>query len=129
MWGTSTFLNRLSVERVSPFLLQVIVGITYTCYIPIALKLSGINNPISYKWSMYSVILTGSATICSIIANIILYMTLKGSNTTGSSTMIISLYPIVTLFLSAIFLHEQFTPIKIIGIITMIIGAVLLNLK
>lgn len=129
MWGTSTFLNRLSVERVSPILLQSIVGITYMFFIPIAFKLAGVGNPITYKWSYYSVALTATATICSILANIMLYMSLKGSNTTGSSTMLISLYPIVTLFLSAIFLNEQFTPIKIFGITIMVLGAILLGWK
>lgn len=129
MWGLSTFLNRLSVERVSPILLQAIVGVTYTFFIPIAFRLAGVGNPLTYKWSYYSVGLTATATACSILANIMLYMSLKGSNTTGASVMLISLYPIVTLFLSAVFLNEQFTPTKIVGIIIMVLGAILLGWK
>ena len=129
MWGISTFLNRLSVERISPILLQSIVGMAYMLFIPIALRLSGISNPLDYKWSYYSVALTVTATSLSIGANIILYMSLKGSSTTGASTMLISLYPLVTLILSALFLNEQFTAMKILGIVTMVIGAILLNWK
>lgn len=129
MWGISTFLNRLSVERISPILLQSIVGMAYMLFIPIALRLSGISNPLHYKWSYYSVALTVTATLLSIGANIILYMSLKGSSTTGASTMLISLYPLVTLILSALFLNEQFTVMKIIGIVTMVTGAILLNWK
>jgi drug/metabolite transporter (DMT)-like permease len=129
MWGISTFLNRLSVERISPILLQSIVGMAYMLFIPIALRLSGISNPLHYKWSYYSVALTVTATLLSIGANIILYMSLKGSSTTGASTMLISLYPLVTLILSALFLNEQFTAMKIIGIVTMVTGAILLNWK
>ena len=127
MWGTSTFLNRLSVDRISPILLQSIVGMVYLFFIPIALRLSGISNPFTYKWSYYSVALTIIATVLSIAAHIVLYGSLKGSTTTGASVMLISMYPIVTLILSVLFLHEQFTALKITGIITMVVGAILLS--
>lgn len=129
LWGLSTFLNRLSVERISPILLQSIVGMAYVLFIPIALRISGVSNPLTYKWSYYSIALTATATLLSIGANIILYMSLKGSSTTGASTMLISLYPVVTLILSALFLNEQFTVLKIFGVITMVVGAVLLSWK
>ena len=129
MWGISTFLNRLSVERISPILLQSIVGMAYVFFIPIALRLAGVSNPLNYKWSYYSIALTATATMLSIGANIILYMSLKGSSTTGASTMLISLYTIVTLLLSALFLNEHFTPLKIFGVVAMVFGAILLSWK
>jgi drug/metabolite transporter (DMT)-like permease len=129
LWGTSTFLNRLSVERISPVLQQVIVGFMYFIYIPIALKISGISNPFTYKWSHYSVGLTILATIFSIGAHIILYMNLKGSSSTGASVMLVSMYPIVNLILSVLILHEQFTWLKIAGVITMVVGAFMLSMK
>jgi drug/metabolite transporter (DMT)-like permease len=127
LWGISTFLNRLSVEQLSPLLLQSIVGFTYICYIPIALKLSGHVNPLHVKWSYTSVLLTLTATCLSIGANIMLYSYLKGSNHTGTSSMFISLYPVVTLLLSAVFLHEQISIIKVAGIVVMVFGAILLS--
>lgn len=129
LWGTSTFLNRLSVERMSPFLMQMVAAVVFVIYVPICLKVTHIGNPLTYKWSAYSVCLTITATIISILANIFLYQSLKGSQTTGSSTMLISLYPVVTLLLSAFFLHEQFTITKIIGVMAMVAGAILLSLK
>src|ERR1035437_4530874 len=104
LWGVSSFLNRLSVERMPPVLMQVIVGSVFICFIPIALKISDIGNPLTYKWSMYSVCLTIMSTIISITANISLYLSLKGSHHSGSSTMLIALYPVVTLILSVVFL-------------------------
>lgn len=129
LWGVSTFLNRLSVERMPPLLMQVIVGSVFFFYIPVALKLTGVNNPLHYKWSLYSVILTIIATMCSIAANILLYTSLKGNDHTGTSTMMIALYPIVTLILSVVLLHEHFTPVKIAGVIVMVAGAIMLNMK
>lgn len=127
LWGVSSFLNRLSVERMPPLLMQVIVGSVFFFYIPVALRLTGVNNPLHYKWSAYSVILTVFATFCSITANILLYTSLKGSNHSGSSTMMISLYPVVTLILSVFILHEHFTPWKIAGVVTMLAGAYMLT--
>lgn len=129
LWGISTFLNRLSVEHLPPLLMQVIVGLVFVAYMPLAFKLEGVNNPFTYKWSMHSIILTTIATVISIAANVFLYMFLKGNNSTGSSTMVLSLYPVVTLILSYFFLNEQFTGTKIAGVIAMIIGSILLCWK
>lgn len=127
LWGISAFLNRLSVERMPPLLMQVIVGSVFLFYIPVALRLTGINNPLHYKWSPYSIILTACATLCSITANVLLYTSLKGSNTSGSSQMMICLYPIVTFILSIFILHEQFSVWKIFGVFVMLVGAYLMT--
>lgn len=128
LWGIGTFLNRLSVEHLPPYLMQVIVGLVFLVYMPFAFRLQGVSNPLTYNWSYYSVALTVVATAFSIGANILLYMSLKGSQNTGSSTMFISLYPVVTLLLSYMFLHEQLTLTKILGVAAMIGGAILLSL-
>lgn len=127
LWGVSSFLNRLSVERMPPLLMQVIVGSVFFFYIPVALRLTGVNNPLHYKWSAYSVVLTAIATLCSIAANVLLYTSLKGNNHAGSSTMMVSLYPIVTFILSIFILHEHFSVMKIIGVVVMMVGAYLLS--
>lgn len=129
LWGVSSFLNRLSVERMPPLLMQVIVGSVFLFYIPVALRLTGVNNPLHYKWSAYSVILTVIATFCSIAANILLYTSLKGSDHAGASTMMIALYPIVTLILSVVILSEQLTYMKVAGVLVMAAGAIMLSLK
>lgn len=127
LWGVSSFLNRLSVERMPPLLMQVIVGSVFFFYIPVALRLTGVNNPLNYKWSLYSVVLTAFATMCSITANILLYTSIKGSNTSGSSTMMVALYPIVTFILSIFILHEQFSMMKILGVVVMLAGAYIMT--
>jgi drug/metabolite transporter (DMT)-like permease len=127
VWGCSTFLNRLSVERMSPVIMQMVTGVVFIFCIPLFIKMSGGFHNI--KWSATSIALTTCATLLSIAANILLYTSLKGSQTTGASTMLISLYPVVTLLLSAIFLSEQFTTLKILGVIAMIGGAVMLSWK
>lgn len=127
VWGCSTFLNRLSVERMSPVIMQMVTGVVFILCIPIFIRMSGGWSAI--KWSGYSIALTACATILSISANILLYTSLRGSQTTGASAMIISLYPVVTLLLSVVFLHEQFSLLKIMGVACMIGGAVMLSWK
>jgi drug/metabolite transporter (DMT)-like permease len=127
LWGVSSFLNRLSVERMPPLLMQVIVGSVFFFYIPVALRLTGVNNPLNYKWSVYSVVLTATATLCSIAANVLLYTSLKGNNNAGSSTMMVSLYPIVTFILSIFILHEHFSVLKVAGVIVMLAGAYMMT--
>lgn len=127
LWGLSAFLNRLAVEKLPPLLMQVVVGLVFIFYIPVALKMSGVDNPFNYKWSVYSIVLTGIATLLSIASNVMLYMTVKGSNSSGSTNMMVSLYPLVTLILTVIFLHEQLSFGKIMGVLAMIGGACLLT--
>lgn len=128
LWGFTTFLNRMAVEGLPPLMMQVVVGCVFVAYMPLAFRLQGVSNPFTYNWHWGSVLLTIGATVISIAANVFLYMALKGSTTTGSSTMLLSLYPVVTLILSYFFLHEQFSTTKIIGVISMIGGAILLSL-
>lgn len=124
LWGISSFLNRLSVERMPPLLMQVIVGSVFLFYIPVALRLTGegFHNPLHYKWSPYSIVLTVIATLCSIAANVLLYTSLKGDNQSGTSTMMISLYPVVTLILSIFILHQHFSAWKLAGVALMLLG-------
>ncbi len=52
---------------------------------------------------------------------------LKGNENSGSSQMMICLYPIVTLILSVFILHEHLTPFKFIGVVVMLAGAYMLT--
>lgn len=125
IWGTTTFLQKLSADRMSPMLMQVIMATSFALFIPFAIRMEGgLGN---LKWNTQSVILTFVAAFMSIGANILLYSALSNNKHTGSSAMIISMYPAVTLLYSAIFLHEQFSNGKILGFLAMIAGACLLN--
>ena len=107
--------------------MQVVAAVVLCLFIPIMLKMSDVSNPFTYKWSPYSVALTAIAAMISIAANIFLYLSLKGSSQSGSTAMLIALYPVVTLVLSVLFLHEQLSNLKIMGIISMIVGTIFLS--
>jgi len=124
LWGTSTFINRIAAKNVSPFIMQIIVGIIYILYIPIAIRTIGIEN-LKINFLNASMILI--STTISLVANILLYMAIRQSET--SSVMLVSLYPAVSVVLAVVFLNESLSLFKIIGIITMVVGAVILNIK
>jgi len=109
----------------SPVLMQIIIGVAFFIFVPLAIiHQGGISN---LKWNTTSVILSFVAAFLSILANILMYTALSNNKHTGSSAMLISLYPAVTLILSAIFLHEQFSWAKVAGVFAMVGGACLLT--
>jgi drug/metabolite transporter (DMT)-like permease len=118
-------MQKLASDKMSPFLMQVVVGTAFIFLIPFFIRMEGGLGHL--KWNTTSIIITFVAAIFSITANIMMYTALSNNKNTGSSMMLVSLYPVVTLLLSAIFLHEQFSTGKIIGILTMIVGAFLLT--
>ena len=81
------------------------------------------------KWCYSSVILTATASVLSIFGSLLLNYSLQNNQNSGSQTMMISLFPVVTLFLSVIFLGEKLNNYKIIGVISMIIGTIFLSIK
>jgi drug/metabolite transporter (DMT)-like permease len=125
IWGLTTFMQKLSADKMSPILMQIIIGIAFLVFIPIAIKAEG--GISGLKWNTVSIILTFVAACLSITANVLMYTALSNNKHTGSSVMMIALYPAVTLILSAIFLHEQFSLVKIVGFLAMVAGACLLN--
>lgn len=126
IFGVTTFLNRLSLEKMSPFMIQIVVGFSYVLYLPFALYYFGINN---IKWCYSGLLLTFIASFLSIFATLLLNYSLQNNQNSGSQTMMISLFPVVSLFLSIIFLDEKLTYNKIIGVILMITGTVFLQFK
>ena len=125
IWGITTFMQKLSSDRMSPALMQIVIGIAFIICTPIFIKMGGgLGN---LKWNATSIAITFIAALLSITANILMYTALSNNKNMGASAMLISLYPAVTLILSAIFLHEQFSPGKIMGILAMISGACLLT--
>lgn len=125
IWGTTTFMQKLSADKMSPVLMQIIIGVAFFIFIPFAIRHEGGFG--NLKWNTTSVILSFIAAFMSIGANILMYSALSNNKHTGANAMMISLYPAFTLVLSAIFLHEQFSIGKVLGFLAMIGGATLLT--
>jgi drug/metabolite transporter (DMT)-like permease len=126
LWGTTTFLQRLSADHMNTVVMQMIVALGFALFVPFGIMQQGGWSNI--KWSPLSIGLTLGATFLSLTGNIIFYTVLKGSQHTGAQSLFLCLYPVVTLVLSVLFLHETFSVYKVIGIVAMIAGTIFLSL-
>lgn len=123
LYGISNFLNRLSVEHMSPLLIPSIVMVVYMFY-------AGATHyfiPSRFVWTWQSVGLTALAAVLSITASVLLFTILKGNKNSGSLVSLTTLHPIITLLLCSIILHEKISVYTYMGIILMIIGVILIT--
>lgn len=124
LWGLWGFFVKLSIERiglqsifwVSLMLLLITTGFLFLSqqFFPLKMNTAGIS----------LAVLAGASTA---LASILFYIFL-GKNPVGFLVAITALYPMVTIILSVIFLHEQLTTTKILGFILALSALVLFNL-
>ena len=126
-WGLSVFLNRLALERMHPVYIQACASITGICLLPFYFVfINSVNKCGNY--SNVGVFYAVCAFLLSVLASISLHSYLRGGNDLGSSIALTSTYPVITIFLSYIFLGETFSNSKIFGILMIIFGSVLVNI-
>lgn len=126
LFGISVFFRKLTVDRISPYQLQVISGFVYAAVAPIWYYICRKNGIIGYDNTgiMYAIIciLTGTlAAVCFGFA-------LKQSDNPGVISALISLNPVITMGLSVLFLHESLSVTKVLAFILAVVSAVLVNL-
>lgn len=124
-WGLWAFLEKLAVSKIHPAQIQIINCIIGCFLIPVyygMLKTKAIVQPINLIGVFYVVV----ASLCATIASYVFVHTLK-TNEVGTTTIISSTYPVITLLLGAIFLGEAITVPKIAGMFLVVGGIALLG--
>src|SRR4029077_498495 len=124
-WGLWAFLEKLAVSKIHPAQIQIINCIIGCLLIPIyfgMLKAKNVVATINFIGVLYVV----AASLCATIASYTFFHVLK-SNEVGTTTIISSTYPIITLLLGAIFLGEAITMPKIVGTFLVLLGIALLG--
>ena len=125
LFGFSVFFRKLAVDRIHPYQLQVVAGLVYMVEIPIWLFLINKNNIVGYNLS--GIMFAALCVIASVIGAVIFGFLLKSSNSTGQLATLISTNPMITLFLSMIFLGESFSFKKGVACVLAFIGLLLFN--
>lgn len=123
-WGLWGFLSKLSTTKIgmqTAFFSSLSLFIVITGYLLVANQFSSLKSDFS------GVSIALLAGCFSGIASIIFYMIL-GKNPAGVTVAATSLYPLITLLLSMIFLKEGITFIKSVGFALAILALFLLNL-
>lgn len=126
LYGLSTFLRKLSLDRIHPYQLQVISAYVYVLAAPIWMWLLHDNNIKGYdiKGSIYGV----ACIMVYTAAAVIFGFAIKQSDNVGVGTALVSLSPIVTISLSYLFLNETLSITKIIAFVFAILSAIIVNL-
>lgn len=125
-YGLASFLNRSVADKIHPYYMQMVIASTSITLVPLYLYLAK-GSKSNINCDAYSIVVVVAATIISIIGSLIMFYATAKVSHSGSLGMIISIYPVISLILSVIFLHETINTQKIIAICLMIIGTILLT--
>ena len=123
IWGSTPFLTKYILNRIhykSLIFIQSIITILISagfCYYNRSEIIDDFKHGIDYS-TVYAMILLA---ICVFFVNILFYMLIIDHETYLVSS-ITSIYPLITLFLSYLFLKEEITTIKILGIFLIVFG-------
>lgn len=126
LFGVSTFFRKLSLDKLHPYQLQVISGIIHVIFMPLWIWFLHKKNVIAYDSTGVTY-----AVICCLIytaATVLFSFALQGSKNPGVCAALISLSPIVTMFLAHLFLGEPFTLTKGLAFFFALVSVVLLSL-
>lgn len=125
LFGFSTFLRKLALDRMHPYQFQIISGIIYCIFIPIWFYVLPKDKEVNY--SAYGIIFAIVGTLIYTLSTVLFSFILKETKNPGSLSALISLSPIITIGLSFIFLGEKFSLTKILALIFAIISAILVS--
>jgi len=123
-WGIGSFIFKFTTNSIHPLMVNLILDILY-CILGI------------FTWSYFKfdTRVNASGLIITIIGGIlyfiavICYFTAIQKGDVGQITILVSVYPVLTLILSMIFLGERLTLSKFVGIILVGLGLFFLSKK
>lgn len=125
--GTSVFFRKLAIDRLHPYQFQYIVGFYYLALMPVWYWIISSKTSSNLYWDKIGILFVGLYAVTNIIGSVSFGFLLKDTNNIGAISALISLNPIITLFLSFLFLNEQLTIYKIMAFILALISAILIN--
>lgn len=125
LYGIASFLHRIAATKIGISNVQIVSVVVSILALPIIL---GYLKHDYHKFEFYGLAISIVASILAAIGNILVFNGLAKATNAGSLGVMISLYPVISLILAVIFLHEQITLQKAIATCLMIIGAVTLAL-
>lgn len=126
LYGISTFLKKIVLNKIHPFQFEIIVAIIYTIALPIWIY-TLYDNKSGESYDFKSVFFSIVCIMVGMAAAILFNFLLKESSSPGTVTALVSLSPIITLFLSYMFLQEKLTIFKILAFILALVSAILIN--
>jgi transporter family protein len=125
-WGTWAVVEKLAVKHASPLMMQVIGAYAYSAIAPVIfLYMKGTGQ--STTWTIPGILWTSLACGLATIASLAFQFAIQKSQV-HLVVGFTSTYPVLTFLLCWLFLGEQVTLQKLLGIVAIIVGTVLISL-
>lgn len=120
--GIGSFLYKYATNSMHPIMIATFSLLTYATILPLAFLFTKVDTTISGVGIFYTII--ASLFLC--IGTLGISFALKNGEAVGKVSAITSLYPVLTLVLSCIFLGEVLTIKKVIGVGFAMVAVVIL---
>jgi transporter family protein len=125
-YGIWAIFQKLAVIRLHPIHIQIVGCCVAITLLPIYLTLSYYKIP-QQTISTSGIIFAVLASVCSIIATLAFLFAIKSGNDVGTTSVLVSASPVITIALAIIFLGEKLTFSKLIGVALIMFGVVILG--
>lgn len=123
-WGIGSLFNKVANDNMHP----IMVSATATVVFIILLGLTFAFYKFDYKVNSTGIIAATVGGLCMCLASMAYFYALRGGHA-GIITALTSMYPVLTLILSMIFLKETITMRQGIGVVFAIIAFILMSFK
>ena len=125
IFGFSAFFRKLAVDRVHPYHLQIISAIVYLSLAPVWHHLA----PKNMEFSGAGFGFAALTTCLHILGAVCFGLLLRGSNSTGALSVMISASPLVTTLLSVAFMGEKMEVRHVLATFLTLAGLTLFNMR
>jgi uncharacterized membrane protein len=124
-YGCWSFFTKIASKTLHPLQIHTINYCIGIALLPVYLYMisTKVSQPFDMKGVSYAVL----ASLSSISASLMFLYIIRSSNSIGSFSALISASPAITLVLSVLFLGEEITVMKIIGITMIVLGVGVLS--
>ena len=128
LWGAHPVINKYLLSKYTPFTIMLLASLVYFCLMVTVsiIRMKDLKNDLNKMSSKDAVILTMLAFFAVFIANTLYYYLLKDHPSSIISALIFS-SPAFTLILSYLFLKERIRLYGLLGVLSIILGVVLIS--
>ncbi len=123
-WGIGSLFYKVANDNIHPIMVSAIVTIVYLILTPFSFLIMRVDRTVNWTGSLFAIL----GGICMAAGSMGYFFALKRGGA-GEITAVTSLYPALTLILSMVFLSEDLTWRKGIGILLALISFVVLGWK
>lgn len=124
-WGVGSIFYRVAAVNISPIITSAIITAIYIILTPLAFIFFKIDTTLNAA-GIWASILGG---LCMCAGTLGYFYALRNGGEAGATTILTSLYPALTLLLSALFLHETISFKQGIGMCFAVISFLLMSIK